>query len=203
MSLVVPVLFIVLILGVAYLVSSVRSLKRELDSTRSMLNATRSKLNDTRNSVNLALRHAEGAKQNAAAMERRVTSLGNAFEGHRDSASIHFPTDGIENMVNAVDDKVGRFSAALEGEEKRRMTAIENLRRALDEHNHDGESAGEQRFAGVEKALDRIEAMLIGDDENPGYVPYGAEVRTRKTNGRFGPTYSLERPTSDGESDSA
>ena len=182
MSLVVPVLFIVLILGVAYLVSSVRSLKRELDSTRSMLNATRSKLNDTRNSVNLALRHAEGAKQNAAAMERRVTSLGNAFEGHRDSASIHFPTDGIENMVNAVDDKVGRFSAALEGEEQRRMAAIEGLRVALNDH---------------------VDSLSHQGAELADYVPYGVEVRTRKTNGRFGPTYSLERPTSDGESDSA
>ena len=222
MSIAAPVLFIVLGLIVAYLIVTVHSLRSDLKSTRTKLDASREK-------TNLAKQHADGAKQEAAALGRRfeamrdqigndearldrivsdsngaisglaerVNTLTKNFASHRDAKSIHFPTDGIETMVGRVEERVGTFAAALEEEQKARIKMDESLRERHNEHSHDDDKP---TVHGLMQLGERIEQVKSDLDQ---YVPYGVEVRTRKNNGRFGPSYSFEHPKGDEESDSA
>ena len=222
MSIAVPVLFIVMGLIVAYLSVTVQNLRSDLKSTRTKLDASREK-------TNLAKRHADGAKQEAAALDRRLNAMNEAlvsqaeglsvlrdesakeiakvanklediqkhFASHRAAESIHFPTDGIETMVGNVEKKVDTFLAQLEEEQQARMRMDESLRVAHNEHSHDDGKPTVHGLMHLQESIDQVRSDL------DNYVPYNVEVRTRKTNGRFGPSYSFEHPKGDEESDSA
>ena len=222
MSVAVPVLFIVLGLIVTYLIVSVRSVRKELNSTRAILNATRVKTHEAQGAAESAQRDAAAefrrisAVRDEAAKDRerlnkvveetnsalsgaaeRVGRLEQSFASHRDQGSIHVNATMIESKIGNVVKKVDTFLAQLEEEQQARMRMDESLRTMHFEHSHDDEKPTVHGVLQMQKAIDKIA------DEVDNRVPYDLEVRTRKANGRFGPSYSFERPKSDEDTSSA